>query len=204
MQGYDPKPIGSRLLPYGTPLHVRDLVLSLLRWQFEHFPEEYPYRFVPDDYHATHIIFDTIYNKDSEVYGKKPIVIIARDVQSTSPAVVGDLGTKYLPTGNARGSTLVGSDISAKVISKIAMESEIIGQTIFNIFLSYRTILPSVLGIHNISDVSLTPISRFEQDTDMYVCQVDMRFSMQYKWISEAENPVIEGIYNYITLLTKQ
>lgn len=204
MQGSDPKPIGSYLIPYGTPLHIRDLVLTLLRWQFQNFPEEFPYRYIPDDYINTHITFDTVYNKDSENYGKKPLVVINREAQSTSPVVVGDLADKMPRISRAIGTTLVSSDISAKVLSKIPMESEIIGQTIFNIFLSFRTLLPSVLGIHDIPNVSLSPVSRFEQDTDMYMCQIDMQFSMQYKFRCSNEIPMISGIETYLNLLENQ
>ncbi len=204
MQGSGPKPIGSYLIPYGTPLHIRDLVITLLRWQFQNFPEEFPYRYIPDDYINTHITFDTVYNKDSENYGKKPLVVVNREAQSTNPTVVGDLADCIPRISSSRGTTLVNSDISAKVLSKIPMEAEIIGQTIFNIFLSFRTILPDVLGIHNIPGVSLSPISRFEQDTDMYVCQVDMQFAMQYKFKSEKDLPMITGINYYLNLLQNQ
>lgn len=204
MQGSDPKPIGSYLIPYGTPLHIRDLVLTLLRWQFQNFPDEFPYKYIPDDYINTHITFDTAYNKDSENYGKKPLVVVTREAQSTNPTVVGDLADCVPRISSSRGTTLVNSDISAKVLSKIPMESEIIGQTIFNIFLSFRTILPDVLAIHNIPSVSLSPVSRFEQDTDMYMCQVDMQFSMQYKFKSEKDLPMISGINYYINLLENQ
>lgn len=201
MQGSDPKPIGSYVLPYGTPLHIRDLVLTLLRWQFQNFPEEFPYRYIPDDYDNTHITFDVAYNKDAENYGKKPLVVVTREAQSTSPVVVGDLAASIPRLSTSRGTTLVTSDISAKIISKIYLESEIIGQTIFNIFLSFRTILPDVLGIHDIPNVSLSPVQRFEQDTDMYMCQVDMQFSMQYKFKSEKDLPMITGINFYLNLL---
>lgn len=194
MQGVQPKPIGSYIIPYGTPLHVRDLVLTLLRWQFEHFPETFPYRYVPDDYLKTHITFDVAYNKDSENYGKKPLVVVTRENQTTNPVVLGDLAAKNPRISTARGSTLVFSSVSAKVLSKIYLETEIISQTIFGIFLSYRTILPSVLGIQDISGVSMSSITRFDQDAEMYVCQIDMPYCMQYKWVSDAKYPMVEAI----------
>lgn len=201
MQGVQPKPLGSHIIPYGTPLHIRDLVITLLRWQFERFPETYPYRYLPNDYENTHVTFDVEYNKDSENYGKKPLVIVSHGNQTTNPVVVGDLAAKVTRLGMARGSTLVFSDISAKVISKIKLEAEVIGQTIFGIFLSYRTILPSVLGIQDISSVSMAPATRFDQDDEMYACQVSMAFCMQYKWVSDRTDPLLEGINVYKTLL---
>lgn len=201
MQGVQPKPIGGYIIPYGTPLHVRDLVITLLRWQFQNFPETFPYRYLPDDYENTHITFDTVYNKDSENYGKKPLVVVTRETQTTNPVVLGDLADKVPRVSSARGSTLVYSSIAAKVLSKIYLEAEIIGQTIFGIFLSYRTILPSVLGIQDIANVSLSSTTRFDQDDAMFVCQVDMAYCMQYKWTSDADNPLIEGIKVYKNLL---
>lgn len=178
--------------------------MTLLRWQFERFPETYPYRYIPDDYINTHITFDVAYNKDAENYGKKPLVIVTRENQSTNPVVLGDLAAKNPRISTARGSTLVYSSVSAKVLSKIYLETEIISQTIFGMFLSYRTILPSVLGIQDVSNVSMSSITRFDQDTDMYVCQIDLPYCMQYKWVSNANYPMLEGINVYKTLLENE
>lgn len=175
-------------------MHVRDLVLMLLREQFRTFPETFPYRYVPDDYLNTKVTFDVSYNKDAENYGNKPLIVVEREAQTTSPVVVGDLAASFPKVSFARGSTLVNSAITVKVISRIHAEVDIIGQTIFNIMLSYRTALPGVLGIHNIPSITLSGITRFEQDTMMFIAQIDMPFSMQYKWKATRTAEILQSI----------
>lgn len=175
-------------------MHVRDLLLTLLRTQFSEFPSTFPYHYYSDNYLKSSITFDVSYNKDSDNYGSKPLVIVEREAQMTSPVVVGDLAA-YIPQRSfGRGSTLVNSTITVKVLSRIHAEVEIIGQTIFNIMLSYRTTLPGVLGIHNIPSITLSGITRFDQDAMMFICQIDMPFSMQYKWTSQRLGELITAV----------
>ena len=44
------RPIGNPIIPYDTPLHVMELFLQILKITFEELPEDYPYRYVRDDF----------------------------------------------------------------------------------------------------------------------------------------------------------
>lgn len=79
------RPIGNPIIPYDTPLHVMELFLQILKLTFEELPEDYPYRYVRDDFDKSGVAFDVALNKDSEVYGKKPLVVVSRGMQGAGP-----------------------------------------------------------------------------------------------------------------------
>lgn len=51
----------------------------------EELPEDYPYRYVRDDFNKSGVAFDVALNKDSEVYGKKPLVVVCAACKGPGP-----------------------------------------------------------------------------------------------------------------------
>lgn len=79
------RPLGNPIIPYDTPLHVVELFLQLLKITFEELPEDYPYRYVRDDFNKSGVAFDVALNKDSEGYGKKPLVVVCAACKGPGP-----------------------------------------------------------------------------------------------------------------------
>lgn len=188
------RPLGNPLIPYDTPLHVTELLLQILKITFEDLPEDYPYRFVRDDFDSSGIAFDVALNKDSEVYGRKPLVVVSRGMQGAGPTVVGDLAHVNLPTHLKTGSNLVTSSINIQVVSKTKAEVEIIAQHIFSLMLMCRTHMPKLLGIHMVNSLSLSEVTKMEDDDTVFHTQISLDYSIQYKWSQETKNEVLRSI----------
>lgn len=200
MQSVTPRPLGNQFLPYGTPLHIRDLLLTITRETFSAFPEDYPYRFVADDYDKTGVGIDTDLNKDSGVYGKKPLIVVSRGSQSIQPIVIGDRAAIFPAKSTDFGVGMVQASISFRILSKIKEESDIIGQIVFGMLSACRTMLPGILGIHSVESIQASDVSRFDQDDAMFLCMETMMFSMQYHWFKFVKDPIIAGIQNCLEL----
>lgn len=193
------RPLGNPLIPYDTPLHVTELILQILKITFEDLPEDYPYRFVRDDFDSSGIAFDVALNKDSEVYGRKPLVVVSRGTQGAGPTIVGDLAHVDLPTHLKAGSNLVTSSVNIQVISKTKAEVEIISQHIFSLLLMCRTHMPRLLGIHMANSISLSEVSKMEDDDTIFHTQMVLDYSIQYKWTQETKNEVLKSIATHIS-----
>lgn len=174
-------PRGNPLVPYGTPLHVAELVLALLRLTFAALPEDHPYRFT-DDYATTGILFDTTYNKDSGAFGVKPLVIVSRGGQSTAPIMTGDMAALSKALERRSGSTLVSASVDIQVRGRAKAETEIIGQLVFGMLTACRTLLPELAGVHMVENLSLSPSIRDDRDDAQFVARLSLNYSMQYAW----------------------
>lgn len=174
-------PRGNPLVPYGTPLHVAELVLALLRLTFAALPEDHPYRFT-DDYATTGILFDTTYNKDSGAFGVKPLVIVSRGGQSTAPIMTGDMAALSKALECKIGSTLVSASVDIQVRGRAKAETEIVGQLVFGMLTACRTLLPELAGVHMVENLSLSPSIRDDRDDAQFVARLSLNYSMQYAW----------------------
>lgn len=174
-------PRGNPLVPYGTPLHVAELVLALLRLTFAALPEDHPYRFT-DDYATTGILFDTTYNKDSGAFGVKPLVIVSRGGQSTAPIMTGDMAALSKALERRSGSTLVSASVDIQVRGRAKAETEIVGQLVFGMLTACRTLLPELAGVHMVENLSLSPSIRDDRDDAQFVARLSLNYSMQYAW----------------------
>lgn len=174
-------PRGNPLVPYGTPLHVAELVLALLRLTFAALPEDHPYRFT-DDYATTGILFDTTYNKDSGAFGVKPLVIVSRGGQSTAPIMTGDMAALSKALERKIGSTLVSASVDIHVRGRAKAETEIVGQLVFGMLTACRTLLPELAGVHMVENLSLSPSIRDDRDDAQFVVRLSLNYSMQYAW----------------------
>ena len=187
-------PLGNQLIPYGTPLHVTELFLQVLKITFAEFPQDYPYRYVPDDYDATGIAFDVALNKESGMYGKKPIVVVNRGEQSSSPMNIGDFAGAHIPTNYKVGSNVYASTISIQVASRVKAEVEIIVQHIFSLIMMHRTRLPRILGVHAIQSVSFAEVQKMEDDDTMFLATGGFSYMGQYIWTQTEQNPILKSI----------
>ena len=187
-------PIGNSIIPYGTPLHVTELFLRLLKVVFSELPEQYPYRFVDGDYEASSIDFDVALNKESEIYGVKPIVVVSRGAQSSTPMDIGDYAHGSLPTNFKMGSNLYVASLNYQIVSKTKAEVEIIGQIIFSLLMLRRTHMPKLLGIHNVQSIMLSEVGKMEDDDTMFTAQGGFSYAGQYIWTQTTEEPVLSGV----------
>lgn len=189
------RPLGNILVPYGTPYHVTELFLQLLKITFSELPEDHPYRFIPDDYEKSGVAFDVSLNKESEIYGKRPIIVVARGSQNTSPNTVGDLAHVNLPRHGKFGSNLAAGSINVQIASCTKAEVEILGQYVFGLVMMCRTHMPKLLGIHMMQSAVLSEVDKFEDDDTMFVAQMSMQYVSQYIWTQETAEPVLNAIH---------
>lgn len=187
-------PLGSPLIPYGTPLHVTELFLQVLKTTFADFPEDYPYRYIPGDYTASGVAFDVALNKDSNIYGKKPLIVVSRGAQTTSPQVIGDIAHVNLPRNVKFGTGLVSSSVNVAVSSRVKAEAEIVAQLVFGTMMLCRTHMPQLLGIHMVDAIQLTDVNRMDEDDAMFVANAMFQYTTQYVWKQTTIDAVLRGI----------
>lgn len=191
-------PIGHNHIPYGTPLHVTQLALALLKAAFaEMGGEDYAYRY-QNDFDATGIVIDTVFNKDSGVYGKKPQLVVARGGISPQQVSLGDRADKSVKTTNEVQTSLIQSSLEIRVLSKSSLEVDILGNEVFNFLLMCRGLFPKMLGVHIANHPNLSAVSQTEQDDTLYVCTASLQYSMQYKWLVLPPQELLKGIDFYI------
>lgn len=189
-------PTGNKLTPACTPLHVYKLVYLILQDVFRsQDPAKWPFT-LTDDFATTKVGFDTVYNRTSQFYGLKPLVIVTRGPQSTTPLVLSDRAATHIKTMNTMGTSVVRSSVEIKVISKEPEEADIIGQHIFNVLQFCRVKLAQMLGIVAVDSISMSHVSVIEQEDHMYFVAVSMAYQIQYKWTILNPDDVLSSIAN--------
>lgn len=187
-------PIGNPLVPYGTPLHVTELFLRLLKMTFAEFPEDHPCYFNSEDFEKSGLAFDVALNKESGIYGKKPLVVVRRGTQQSSSTMIGDMAAAYIPSGDARGSNLYGASIEISVAGRLKAEVEIIGQHIFSFMMMCRTHFPGLLGIHMAQSVMFSEVTKMEDDDAMFIGQGTLAYTGQYIWNQGRHDPLMRSV----------
>lgn len=189
------RPLGNILVPYGTPYHVTELFLQLLKITFSELPEGHPYRYISDDFEKSGIAFDVSLNKESEIYGKRPLIVVSRGSQSTTPQMVGDMAHVKLPVHEKFGSGLTSASVNVQVVSRTKAEVEILGQYVFGMIMMCRTHMPKLLGIHMVESVALSEVDKFEDDDTMFLSQLSFQYTSQYKWAQETVEPQLNAVH---------
>ena len=187
-------PIGNELVPYVSPLHVVELFLRLLKLYFSDMPEDFPYRFVDGDFEKSGIAFDVALNKESEIYGRKPLVVVSRGSQNSVPMDIGDYAHGHFPSNFKAGSNVYTGMINLQILSKTKAEVEIIGQHIFSLLMLRRTHMPKLLGIHMVQSVLLSEVTKMEDDDTMFIAQGGFSFMGQYVWTQTTDDPLLAGV----------
>ncbi len=187
-------PIGNPLIPYGTPLHITELFLRVLKMTFAEFPEDHPLYFKDGDFEKSRIAFDVALNKESGIYGKKPLVVVNRGLQQYSPTMIGDMAQSHLPTGRSKGSGLYGASIDIRIVSRIKAEVELIGQYVFSFLMLCRTHLPGYLGLHMVNSITLSDVTKMEDDDAMFFAQGNMMYTGQYIWNQGRNDPLLKSV----------
>lgn len=193
MHNTDQLPIGSKYTPRGTPLHVSELMLLLVKQAFANLPNTNPYRFCTS-FEDTGVHIDMTLNKDSGIYGKKPIIIISRGPVRDQPMALGDMASMHMANAHVHRTGLISSSINFKVLSRAKMECEIVSQTLFNFLKQYRILLPSLIGLHSIESVDLSEVQRFEEDDEMFIGQLNWLYTMQMHWTQDHKTSVLRSI----------
>lgn len=187
-------PLGNPLVPYGTPLHITELFLRLLKMTFAEFPEDHPCHFNAESFEKSGIAFDVALNKESGIYGKKPLVVVRRGVQQFSTTVIGDMAAAHIPSGNARGTNLYSASIEINVLSRLKAEVEIIGQYIFSYMMLCRTHFPGLLGLHMVQSAIFSEVTKMEDDDAMFIGQGTMTYTGQYIWHQGRNDPMLKSV----------
>lgn len=186
-------PIGNPLVPHGTALHVTELFLQFLKIVFEDVPADYPYKYIENDFENSRIAFDVNLNKESEIYGKRPIVIVSRGQQSTTPTEIGDLALSNFRNNFKVGSNLYTSSINFQVVSSAKAECEIVAQNIFSVLMFYRTHLPKILNLHMVESIMLSEVDKMEDDDTIFTVQGAVNYLGQCVWTQSTNTPLLKS-----------
>lgn len=186
-------PLGNPLIPYGTPLHVTELLLQLFKLTFAEFPENHPFHY-ENDFEKTGIAFDVSLNRESDIFGKKPLVIVARGGQNVSPVIIGDLAQSMPRIGEKHGSTLYNGMVNITIVSRNKGECEIIAQHLFSILTMARTHFPGAVCMHMLQAINLSEVVKMEDDDAMYMAQITVNYVGQYIWRQHENDPLLRSI----------
>lgn len=180
-----PRPVGNTLIPKSTPLHIADLTFLLIQETLRNPSDsDYPFK-ITDDFNTSTVMLDTVFNKDSGVFGKKPLIIVSRGPQSSSPIAVGDRAALQTRTWNKKESTVMRSSVEVRVISREPKEVDILSQHVFNMLMFMRVTLPGILGILMVEGVNMSQVAPLEHEDHLYECSASMPYQMQYIWRHE-------------------
>lgn len=186
-------PVGNKYTPQTTPLHVSQLILLYLKETFRSFPEGHPFTFL-DDFENTGVAFDTVYNKESKIYGSKPIVIVSAGDFVYGNVALGDRASTHEPSMNYRQTSIVNSSVIIKVIGDHYGSIGILGNEIFNMLITARTLLPSVTSIHQVQGIHASQIASFDEGDHMYYQQIMLSYTMQYQWVHLVPQNILQSI----------
>jgi hypothetical protein len=192
-------PVGHKLTPRTSPFHVYQLVLQLLKLTFKDISEDpnYPFR-LTDDPETTGVFVAATMDKNTKMYGAKPVILVSRGAMSTQQLVIGDRAQAALGLAESKGSTGVHSSVDISVISKHPTTTDIIATEVFGFLTSCRTILPALVSLHQITGISASPVAPYEDDDHMYQVQLSLNYFMQYKWTKTLSERVLAEIGLYI------
>lgn len=185
-------PIGHKLVPRATPLHVSQLFMLILKETFSTLGDEtYPYRTID---------FDTTYNKESLKLGKKPLVVVSCGDIVYQSAALRDIASVDIHTFNSYKTAIVNSSVITKVISPNKTEVEIIGNEVLNCLITCRTILPKLTTIVHIDSINMTQVNKVYRDLPQYYVQCTLAYTMQYIWSHVIPVNVMESIIAQISV----
>lgn len=183
-------PIGHKLVPRSTPIHVSQLIQVLLKETFNTLGDEtYPYR---------NIDFDTTYNKESLKGGKKPLVVVSCGDTTMQQISLGDVAAVHTPTWNHLKSSTVQSSVNIKVLSPNKAEVEIIGNELLNCLISIRTILPALTTILYVHTINMSQVNKVYRDLPHYYVQCTLTYTMQYIWTHTVTPQLMEEIIAHL------
>jgi len=181
-------PIGNKIIPAVTPVHVTQLVLQLLRLTFKsiYTPETgvmdtYPFRY-RDDPDASGIFIVPAMNNKLDMPGQKPVIIVARGMISSQPPIIGDMMRGNLGDLTATKATMVNSSIDITIVSRGESQTDILSNEVFQFLVACRTMLPNLTAIQQVHSVTATPVTNFMEDDHRFMAQVSAQYIMQYKW----------------------
>jgi hypothetical protein len=186
-------PSGHSTIPISTPLHVTQLIYQYIRYTFQNQPSTYPFLWNSDP-DTTKIVFDTVYNKESKVYGNRPIIVYSTGTMSSGVITTYDLATQSIKLQNSYKVNLVNSSVILKVLSRKFIEVEILKNEIFSCLVAIRTLLPGITPIHMVTETTASETQKFKQDEIMYVSEIHMNYILQYVWKHDIKQEIMNQI----------
>lgn len=186
----DIPPIHSQTIQH-SPYHLVQLLILILQDFFsEGLPKDYYWKWTPD-FETTQILFDTVFNKESAAIAKKPIIVVSHGDLTNQRTVIGNThsGSFNLQTGSVETMNLsLGNTILiCQVVSSLHSESSLIATLLFNYFIALQSILPPLLGIHQVHNVNMSTTSPIRESETMYVTTVSMPVSIQLAWLQSIQ-----------------
>ena len=186
-------PIGNKYTPRSTPLHVSQLIRLYLEETCKSFADDHPFRY-RSTWEDSAVLFDTVYNKESDTYGGKPLILVSSEGYSYSNVAQGDLAHVHINSMNSRKTAMVNSATIIKVIGDTYGSVDILANEVFNMLITARTLLPNVTTIHQITGISATPVATFDEGDHMYYSQITLSYIMQYLWIHVVPENILRSI----------
>ncbi len=194
MSGENSLPVGNQYIPRTTPHHVAQLVLLLIRETFRSLDTDHPLHYT-DDFSTTGIHFDTVYNKESGVYGGKPLVLVSRGGLNTAPIAMGDRAFENLKANTSRSTGLVYSSIIVKALADSHGQAEILANEVFNMLITCRTFLPSLTSVLQLQNMSLSEVMEYDEGDHKYYATASVSYAMQYKWVTMPDEDLLTAVY---------
>lgn len=186
-------PVGNKLTPTATPLHISQLVYQILRYTFAAQIDSYPFKW-NEDINLTGVVFDTVFNKEAEIYGTKPIIICSCGPIMSAPIVTGDRAYGDVSSGDTYKVTMVNSSVMIDVISRAHAEVEILKNEVFNCLVAIRTVIPSFTNVTMITNITADKTRKFELDENMYIGPIGFSYTMQYAWSHVVAKNILAGM----------
>lgn len=191
-------PYGNKYTPVTTPLHIAQLLMMYLKEAFKDYPDGHPYQYT-DNFNTTGILFDTVFNKEAHVYGGKPVILINRGSLNSNPAVIGDTASSDVALTQMKRTGLIRSSAEIKIISSLYGHADALSNEVYSMLLTARRLLPSISSIHVADALSMTQIQPFDDGDHEYYSQIQLGYTMQYKWGHIDPGEILNSIYLKLT-----
>lgn len=194
----DIPPIHAQTIQH-SPYHLTQLLILLLQDFFsEGLPTEYYWKWTPN-FDTTQVLFDTVYNKESAAIAKKPIIIVSHGDLASQRTVIGNNHSAEfnMKTGsvNTMNLSLGNTMLVCQVVSSLYSESSLIATLIFNYLIAMQSVLPPLLGIHQVHAVNMSTTNPIRESETMYVTTVSMPISIQLAWVQSIQ-PTAELLHS--------
>lgn len=191
------RPVGHTLTPYGSPMHIAQLTLVLLKATFANLGgDNYPFKYTKN-VNTTGIVIDTSFNKNSKIFGIKPLLVVSREAVTGTQLSPNDIAYQSIKTLDSIETSMISSSVSVKILSKDVGEVDILSAQVFNFLFSCRNSFQALLGVHQAQTPTLSPIIPYEQDDKLFFCTATLPYIAQYKWTHTVPQNILEQIDLY-------
>lgn len=195
-------PINNKLIPANTPVHVYHTVLALIKDFFTTQTDPYfPWKY-DNDVEKTKVIIDTAFNKESNLSGNKPIIIVNRGDAGYGNVGMGDKTFISSKTSYSNNTATIQSSVTINVVGRTQGEVDIISNELFMFLLALRPFLPAILRVLNVQSINMTQISNYEEYDNMYNVTIMISYLSQVMWDAEFTANLLNSIGVHMNIET--